>query len=169
MEIREIRISYAITCNDEYEELQTLYKTLKAHIRPEDEIVIQLDTTNGKPNHQVHSYCYELAKLREITLVQYALINDFGRFKNNLAQHCTGDFIFQIDADEIPNAQLINALPDLLVDNPEVDVYVVPRINLVEGITQEHIKKWGWNQDKDGAINFPDYQWRIYRNNGTVT
>ena len=42
-------------------------------------------------------------------------------------------------------------------------MFIVPRINTVEGITQDHIKQWGWNIDSKGWINFPDYQSRIYR------
>jgi hypothetical protein len=44
-----------------------------------------------------------------------------------------------------------------------VDVYLVPRINTVSGITEEHIQKWRWSVEGD-RINFPDYQWRIYKN-----
>ena len=51
--------------------------------------------------------------------------------------------------------------------NP-VDVLLVPRINTVEGLTQEHIKKWGWRVDNNGWVNFPDPQFRIYKNNGKI-
>ena len=162
-----MKISYAITVNNEYEELRKVYKTLKQSIRPEDEIVIQIDTTNGQPDHKVHSYCYELAKLRKITLVQFELNNHFANFKNNLSKHCTGDYIFQIDADEIPSVYMIDALPEILTHN-DVDVFKVPRINTVRGITQQHIDTWKWGVNDKGWINFPDYQWRLYRNNEKV-
>jgi len=55
-------------------------------------------------------------------------------------------------------------LPYMLQENPETDVILVPRINTVEGLTPEHIQKWGWNVNEKGWVNFPDYQWRIYRN-----
>ena len=58
-------------------------------------------------------------------------------------------------------------LPDILESNPDVDVYLVPRINTVSGITEEHIQKWRWNIESD-RINFPDYQWRIYKNNSLI-
>ena len=166
-----MKISYCITVCDEYEELQTLYKTLKEHIRPEDEIVIQQDemTKINSGARQVQAYVNELLFLGEVKFASFALNNDFANFKNNLAKVATGDFIFQIDADEVPNAQLIHVLPDVLADNPNVDCYIVPRVNMVEGLTQQHIDKWGWVVDKNGVINFPDYQWRIYRNNGMVT
>ena len=38
---------------------------------------------------------------------------------------------------------------------------LVPRVNTVEGLTQEHINKWRWNVNENGWINWPDYQTRI--------
>ena len=49
-----------------------------------------------------------------------------------------------------------------------VDVVKVPRINTVEGLTQEHINKWKWGVNEKGWVNFPDFQWRIYKNNGKI-
>ena len=43
-------------------------------------------------------------------------------------------------------------------------MFIVPRINTVEGLTQEHIQKWKWNVNEQGWVNFPDYQSRIYNN-----
>jgi hypothetical protein len=51
----------------------------------------------------------------------------------------------------------------MLEQNSEVDLFFVPRINTVEGLTQEHIIKWRWNVDEKGWVNFPDYQTRIYK------
>ena len=48
--------------------------------------------------------------------------------------------------------------------NPEVKAYALPRVNTVEGLTQEHIDKWGWRVDDENRINYPDYQVRIYKN-----
>ena len=49
-------------------------------------------------------------------------------------------------------------------NNPNTDIFWVPRINKVKDLTQEHIEKWGWNVDLKGRINFPDYQCRILKN-----
>jgi hypothetical protein len=167
-----MKISYAITVNDEYEELRRLYTTLKDLIRPEDEIVVQQDSrgsVKGLPDTKVQAYCKELEKLGEIVYTTFDLNGHFANFKNNLATVCTGDFIFQIDADELPCNNLVYSLPAVLETNPDVDVYVVPRVNTVSGLTEQHIQKWRWNVNEKGWINFPDYQWRIYRNDGTVT
>ena len=157
-----MKISYAITVKDEEVEIQKLLGFLLEKKREEDEIVILFDSKNGT------------SKVREI-LNSYSLLDwykwyerdfndDFADHKNHLMGLCTGDYIFQIDADEIPNEYLIENLPFMLTHNPEVDLFLVPRVNTVEGITPEHIQKWGWNINKNGWINWCDYQTRIYRN-----
>ena len=72
-------------------------------------------------------------------------------------------------ADEYPNEQLIALLPEILESNPDVDLYWVPRINTVEGITPEHIQQWRWNVNEKGWVNFPDYQSRLYRKTQSIT
>ena len=59
---------------------------------------------------------------------------------------------------------MINQLPAILESNEKIEVVLVPRINTVEGLTQDHIVKWGWRVDEKGHVNFPDYQWRIWKN-----
>jgi glycosyltransferase involved in cell wall biosynthesis len=154
-------ISYAITACNEHEELERLLFIVLEHMQDEDEIVVQLDT----------SATDEVKKVLEnfpIKVIEFALNNDFASFKNNLNEHCDRDYIFQIDADEYPQVELIMNLPVILEANSDTDVFLVPRINTVEGLTQEHIQKWGWRVEND-RVNFPDYQWRIWKNNGKIT
>lgn len=170
-----MKISYAVTVCNEFIEIQRLITFLLQHKRPQDEIVVQMDLTlDDMKNHpedkrQVHSYLMKHNVQGNIRLAFCPLNNDFAAFKNNLTQHCTGDYIFQIDADEIPCTPILESLPDILQGNPDVDVYLVPRVNTVEGMNHDHMQQWGWNVNAEGWVNWPDYQWRIYRNDGTVT
>jgi len=59
-------------------------------------------------------------------------------------------------------------LPTILKQNPNTEVFWVPRINTVDGLTKEHIQKWGWNVEPNGRVNFPDYQCRILQNTPTI-
>jgi len=159
-------ISYAITVCNELEEITKLLDFLQTKIRKEDEIVIQFDTDNT-PEEVVHFLKLQNA-MHNYTVVDFPLNKDFASFKNNLKSHCTKDYIFQIDADEIPHEYLVEYLPSLLDSNP-VDIVFVPRVNTVEGLTQSHIDKWKWNVNEKGWVNWPDYQTRIYKNTEDVT
>lgn len=159
-------ISYAITVHNEIDELITLLNFLQTNIRKEDEIVIQYDETSV--TDEVKEYVTLMDSMHENHIVVgFPLNKDFASFKNNLKSHCTKDFIFQVDADEIPHEFLVEYIGQVLDENP-VDIVFVPRVNTVEGLTDEHIKKWGWKVDEKGWVNFPDYQTRIYRNTEDV-
>jgi glycosyltransferase involved in cell wall biosynthesis len=155
-----MKISYAITVCNELEEIKRLVSFLLSNKREEDEIVILLDHSNGKDE----VYRYLLTLPSDIQLYRDTFQGHFADWKNQLTSYCTGDYIFQIDADEIPNLTLIEHLPEILEMNQGVDVLLVPRVNTVEGLTQEHIQKWGWVIDDQGWVNYPDFQWRIYKN-----
>lgn len=159
-----MKISYAITVCNEIDEIKRLIPLLLEHKREEDEIVIQQDlcgSVKGLLDVKVKEYCEGLSNVKYIT---FDLNNHFANFKNNLTDNCTGDYIFQIDADEYPNDYLLTTLPQILEFNPSNEVYFVPRVNTVEGLTQSHIQKWGWRVNEKGWVNFPDHQMRIWKN-----
>lgn len=161
-----MKISYAITVHNELEELTKLLDFLNNNIREEDEIVIQYDEGGVTP--EVLEFIKIKKEIHGYTVIGFPLNKDFASYKNNLKKHCTKDYIFQIDADEIPHEALIGYLPQVLADNP-VDIIFVPRVNTVSGLSQEHIEKWRWNVNEKGWVNWPDYQTRIYRNTEDVT
>jgi len=152
-------ISYAITACNEHDELYRLLLQLKTSIRPEDEVVVQLDTTATEAVKSVVDGWSSIAKR-----INFPLNNDFASFKNNLKEHCTKDYIFQIDADEYLSNELLHYLPEILEMNPEIELYAVPRINTVEDLTPGHILKWGWRVNEKGWVNYPDHQQRIFKN-----
>jgi glycosyltransferase involved in cell wall biosynthesis len=104
------------------------------------------------------------ANADHITLIESEFDNDFAQWKNFLNSQCKGEWIFQLDADEYLTPDLIVNLEALLEANSDKDLIVVPRINTVEGLTEAHIQKWGWNVNEKGWVNFPDVQTRIYKN-----
>jgi glycosyltransferase involved in cell wall biosynthesis len=156
-------ISYAITACNEHVELERLLEILENNIRPEDEVIIQIDST---ATSEVRALCADYMR-NNWHAIEFPLNKDFASFKNNLSKYCTKDYIFQIDADEYPHLYLIESLPQILEYNP-IDAILVPRINTVEGLTEQHTKQWGWNVNDKGWVNFPDYQWRIWKNNSNI-
>jgi glycosyltransferase involved in cell wall biosynthesis len=152
-------ISYAITACNEHVELDRLLEQLTNSIRDEDQIVVQLDKI---ATVEVRSVCFDYGR-KNLLVVEHPLNRDFASFKNNLSDNCSKDWIFQIDADEYPNPTLVEILPALLEENYTTEVFLVPRINTVEGLTEDYVKRWRWNL-QNGRVNFPDYQWRIWKN-----
>lgn len=157
-----MKISYAITVCNELEEVKRLVTFLHHNKRQEDEIVVLADSP--KMSQELQDQLYRYSSANWIKLIESKFEGHFADWKNKFFKVCSGDCIFQIDADELPTSQLILALPSILELNQEVDVFLVPRINTVEGLTQEHIRQWRWMVNEKGWVNFPDYQWRIYRN-----
>ena len=155
-------MSYAVTVCNEIEEIKRLLDVLFKNISENDEIVVLVDTKNSTP--EVENYISSLTGTPNFKWAGVLFNNDFASFKNKLKSLCTKDYIFQIDADEIPSSMLIEILPQLLEANPDNEVYLIPRVNTVEGLTQEHIQKWGWRVNEKGWVNFPDYQWRVWKN-----
>ena len=159
-----MKISYAIPVCNEIVEIQRLLGFLLENKRQEDEIVVLYDSTNGTKEVEDFLNYYTKDKFSWFKYVKYPFDGHFANMKNELKSLCNGDYIFQIDADEMITEVLIGNLPTILESNPDNEVYLVPRVNTVLGLTQEHITKWGWNVDGEGRVNWPDYQWRILKN-----
>ena len=160
-----MKISYAVTVCNEFTEIQKLIPYLLDNIRPEDEIVILYDSKNG--DEKVEEYLRAKSVNPSYSWHSGEFDGHFANWKNKLTDLCNGDYIFQIDADEIPNEELIQNLPQILEMN-SVDVILVPRVNLVDGLTDEYIQKWKWNVDDKGRVNWPDPQWRVYKKSESI-
>jgi hypothetical protein len=161
-----MKISYAITVCNEFEEIKRLVEFLLRIKRPKDEIVILYDHKNG--SEEIAEWLIKHNKLPNFQMWRGFFEGHFGEWKNKLSDYCNGDYIFQIDADEMPHTNLINYLPTILEANPKNEVFLISRVNTVEGLTEEHIKKWGWNVNSKGWVNFPDTQTRIWKREGRI-
>lgn len=142
-----VKISYGITVCNESMELRRLLKHLSNLIDNTDEVLVLVDHTNSTDD------VYEVIKFyrgrfENFVLLETSLNGDFAKFKNKLIEHASGDFIIQLDADEIPNIFLIENIKSILKINPDIDCYYIPRINVVKGIGLSHVQKWGWNISK---------------------
>ena len=162
-----ISISYAVTVCNEIQEIAVLIDNLKEKLKGEDEIVIQYE--EDSVTEEVTSYLNIMKNMHKDTIkvIGFPLNKDFASYKNNLKSHCKGDYIFQIDADEVPHEYLVENIHEILSSN-EVDLIYIPRVNTVQGLTTEHIQKWGWQVNERGWVNWPDYQTRIYKNTDEI-
>jgi hypothetical protein len=161
-----MKISYAITVCNELEEIKHLVSFLSQHKRPEDEICVLLDKPKASQELLYNLYIWSSENV--ILLKESTFQGHFADWKNELTAMCSGDYIFQIDADEYPHPEFIENLPAVLEHNSAVELYAVPRVNTVEGLTPEHIQKWKWQVNDDGWVNWPDFQTRIYKNSPDI-
>ena len=162
-----VSVTYAITVCNEINEITKLINFLHPRIQSDDEILIQYD--EGGVTEDVKGYLRIINDLHDnVNVIGFPLNKDFASYKNNLKNHAKGIFIFQIDADELPNEYLITNMHDLLEANLDIDLFFVPRVNTVKGLTPEHIQKWRWNVNEKGWVNWPDVQTRIYRRTSEI-
>ena len=153
-----MKISYGITVHNEAEELKRLLNILTDKIDKEDEIVICIDGNDVKVEAVLGEYLSE----NEAVVYKRKLDGDFASQKNSVIENSTGDYIFHIDADEYPSDGLLEYVKPILESN-DIDLIWVPRVNTVDGITEQHIQQWGWRVSDAGWVNYPDYQARIFK------
>ena len=160
-----MKISYSVLTHNEDVSLLKLLDFLVKHKDEEDEIVILDDYSDNPKTIQIQDV---FVSMHDAKWEQRHLLKDYAGQKNYLKNMCSGDYIFNLDADELPHKQLIKNIKPILESNPTIDLYWVPRVNTVDGLTQEHIDKWRWQVNEKGWINFPDWQGRIWRNRPNI-
>ena len=159
-----MKISYSILVHNEDKTLEKLLQTLLSYKQPQDEIVVLDDYSDNEKTKAILDYYHST---NDIKLEQRNLLKDFATQKNYLKSMCSGDYSFNLDADEMISHWFMKDIHDILEGN-EVDLIFVPRINTVEGITEEHCRMYGYQINEKGWINYPDWQGRIFRNRPNI-
>jgi len=153
-----LKISYGITVHNESSELKRLLDMLLNQIDEEDEVVICVDGDDKEVKSVIDKYSTD----SKVIDYKRKLNGNFADQKNSVIEKSTGDYIFHIDADEYPNEVLLQQLKRILEMN-EVDLVWIPRVNTVEGFTEDDVRRWGWRISEQGWVNYPDYQARVFK------
>ena len=160
-----MKISYSILVHNETDTLEKLLKFLVKWKQPEDEIVILDDYSDDKKTIELLDF---YVSTNNIVYEQRNLLGDFASQKNHLKSMGSGDYSFNLDADEMISLWMIKNVHSIIEANEGIDLIYLPRINTVEGVTQAHINAWRWQVNEDGWVNFPDWQGRIFRNRPNI-
>ena len=160
-----MKISYGITVCNELEEIKKLVEFLHEHKQKEDEICVLLD--RPKASQALLDQLHRWSSANWILLKESTFRGHFADWKNELTKMCSGDYIVNIDADELPTQIFVENIAAVLEGN-DIDMIMVPRVNTVEGLTDQHVQKWGWRVNDQGWINWPDPQMRIYKNTDSI-
>ena len=160
-----MKISYSILVHNETDTLEKLLKFLVKWKQPEDEIVILDDYSDDEKTKELLDF---YVSTHDIVFEQRNLLGDFASQKNHLKSMGSGDFSFNLDADEMISLWMIKNVHSIIEANDGVDLIYLPRINTVEGVTQAHVNAWRWQVNEEGWVNFPDWQGRIFRNRPNI-
>ena len=163
-----MKISYGITVHNEADELNKLLDILIHKTDKEDEIVICVDGHDDGVRFVLDSCTQQYSDIKMIKVYQRKLDGNFSDQKNSVIENSTGDYIFQIDADEYPNEILLQQLKEIIEMNEGVDLIWIPRVNTIENMEQRHIDRWGWKVSEKGWVNYPDYQARVFRRDESI-
>ena len=159
-----MKISYSILTHNETDSLEKLLRFLVKWKQEEDEIAILDDFSDNQKTKELLDF---YVSAHDIVFEQRNLLGDYGGQKNHLKSMCSGDYSFNLDADEMISRWFIKNVHDILEENP-IDLIFLPRINVVEGLTQEHVRYWGWSVNEEGWVNFPDWQGRLFKNRPNI-
>lgn len=167
--MNDVTISFAVTVCDEHQDLENLLHQLTSSVlKDTDEIIILSDSSKVTP--EVLTVISKYATQQNIKHISKPLNGNFAKFKNNFLKVCTKDYIFQIDADETLGSFLY-LIHDLIQSNLEQDLFVLSRINTVNGLDMQYAMNIGWRVDENNTydqlpiINWPDCQYRLFKNN----
>lgn len=158
-----MKFSYAITVCNEHKELYSLISFLKKVKDPEDEINVLVDKVHmtSKVEEVINTFKDDIVH----NYIDFC--GDFSEHRNHHIKLCTGDYIFVIDADEMPQELLIKNIKSG-IEESGADLVFIPRINICPGYTQEWVDKLNFEVNQMGWINWPDIQGRIFKNNEVI-
>ena len=121
MKQKVISISYAILTHNQGIKLENLLKTLITNIDIQDQIVIVDDYSDDQYTQQIlRRYT---AKSGLVKLRYRRLNNNFSGQKNFLFDLCQGQYIFNLDADQNIQIQLIKNIKEVLRQNNDVQLF----------------------------------------------
>jgi len=146
-----MKISYSMLVHNETDTLEKLLKFLVKWKQPQDEIVILDDFSDDEKTKQILDF---YVSAHDIVFEQRNLLGDFASQKNYLKNMGSGDYSFNLDADEMISLWLIKNIHEIIASNEGIDLIYLPRINTVEGLTQQHAQAWRWQVNEEGWVNF---------------
>ncbi len=163
-------ISYLVTCKNTGVELQSLLERLYKYGQ-NNECVILDDYSDNPTTLKILD---DVSKNNFFKILKHKLDRNYSEHKNYGKSLCRGEYIFQIDDDELPTETLLENLKELIELNNDIDLFWIPRINDFKGVTDESAKKWGWRLSKipeliqEKIIDDQSYEYKFLKKNGYI-
>ncbi len=144
-------ISYAVCTHDEWQFYKLANSIIKSinnfqSLTKKLDIDFEFVILNDGSNEGFIESLQKIVNTNDFTRLFFqSFRNDFALQKNVLNNNCLGDWIVNLDADEYFSDGMMLSIPFMILENPQVEAYRVPRINTVSRLTQRHVDKWKWN------------------------
>jgi hypothetical protein len=148
-------------CNESRELFSLLTFLLKVK-DSEDDIIVVVDSL-----HKTDKVDRVIDHFKDSISVYERPFDNFLDNSNFHIEKATGDYIFGVDADEMPQEGLIRNIKSV-IEASEGDVICIPRINIHPGGTQDFFERCQFHVNENGWVNWPDYQGRVYKKNGII-
>ncbi len=161
-------ITYIILLKDEIEQVKSLVTHILNYKHSADSILI-LAEQDSTP-----SAFFDFYDDPQIRIEPYTFSGDFAEMRNYATDLCDSAWVFHIDADEVPNENLVEGIhthiETIQKEHSEVEVMRVPRINHITGLTEEIIEKYSMdaNLTPEHWFHWPDFQPRIHRTTSNI-
>lgn len=149
-----ISITYLVLVHGEEQGL-ALIDLLAKHKDAQDKIVVLNDPTTDE-------YTKKL-KQKPVKVVNHKLEYSYSEHRNYALQYCHTDYIFALDADEVPSLKLLQNIKPIIANTNNPDVIWLPRLNLFNGVLPIHALIYNWTL-QGNIVNWPDLQTRLFKN-----
>jgi len=156
-------ISYLVTTKNTGYGLQPLLDRLSKYSE-NNECVILDDYSDDQNTLQVLN---SISNTNFFRIYKHKLDRNYSEHKNYGKSQCLGEYIFQIDDDELPSETLLENLKELIELNNDIELFWIPRINDFKGVNQQNSAQWGWRltpYEDRLIVNWPDPQGRLFKN-----
>jgi glycosyltransferase involved in cell wall biosynthesis len=155
-----MRLSYAVLVHNEGDSLAKLLAAIRKPARAFAWEIVLVDDFSTDPRTCEILSAEQLAGTK---VFKRALADDFAAQKNFLNEQCGGDYIFNLDADELPPLRLVAQADVYCRREPQVDVFELPRLNTIADASDADLSAWGKTRNALHHIDWPDWQQRLYR------
>jgi len=163
-------ISYLVTTKNTGFELQLLLERLYKYGQ-NNECIILDDYSDDAVTLQVLNNASDNSFFK---VHKHELNKNYSEHKNYGKSQCKGEYIFQIDDDELPTETLLESLKELIELNNDVDLFWIPRINNFKGVNDQNAAQWGWKLTKipeliqEKIIDDQSYEYEFLKKNGYI-
>lgn len=161
-------IDYIILISDNLKAKNIITQLINFNI-PKDNIYLLFDS--DKSHTREYKQLINFTSIQNITHIYFHSLNyDFATHRNFIIDKCISTMLFFIDDDELLTFELHNFILNNEELIQEYDCLAIPRYNktIFDTTREVYFKYITLILDENDVANWPDYQYRILKNNPSI-